>query len=499
MNLEFLQAKDGNKIFCAQGLFYHSKYSPINEAQRFVDTLSLPFNPKIIFIIEPGIDYCSSLIRKKFNDCKTAAIRLFQNSQIDKGNFDFVIPFDNQLDFKQKIISEFGEEILLSSGIFMWPAAKNIFSQETSLIFEAFKTAIEECKTILVTRQFFEKKWLINSLNFINYANNIVYPNIHEGQIIVVCASGPSLKPCIPIIKNNKKVLFIICLSSATKVLLKNDIKPDLILTTDGGWYAGQHLKSLINYNDIPIAAPIEAYIPAMLLKNNPLIPLEYDDSSSFISTSLLQQSGIKILQARRNPTVSGTAYYFSKSFNPQKVFFCGLDLAAGKGFSHTKPNELELNIELSDNRINTKTKRTVSSLMNSSSLKIYEQWFCTLNNEENKVCRVIDSSKNSLGNIFDIKSSDFANYLEEAKTKKTVQLNKMELDKKEIIAACNKTKVYNYVLNQIEQVKWQKQLFPADFISIENALDEQKQIAQQRLNSKVQSLKTKIRKLCGE
>ena len=271
MKIEFSKSKDDFQTFCADGIFYHSKYSPQKEAQRFVENLTLPFCPGLVFIVEPGLDYSDSYFKNRFSGCKTAAIKLFDNSLLPAGSWDFVIPFENEQSFKQTLMTKFGEDKLLSSAIFVWPAAKNIFPDEVTRILSIFKDTVEECKTLLVTRQFFEKKWLTNSFNFICNVKTTCLPKIKEKMPVVVCASGPSLKPCIELIKTNRKKLIIICLSSATSVLLKNQIIPDLVLSTDGGWYAGEHLKKLKQYKDIHIAAPVEAYIPKSILKNNPV------------------------------------------------------------------------------------------------------------------------------------------------------------------------------------------------------------------------------------
>ena len=83
---------------------------------------------------------------------------------------------------------------------------------------------------------------------------------------VVICASGPQLKPCINTIKTSQDKIFIICLSSALSVLVKNGITPDFILTTDGGFWAGEHLKYLKKNPGITLAAPCEAFIPKKIL-----------------------------------------------------------------------------------------------------------------------------------------------------------------------------------------------------------------------------------------
>lgn len=492
MKIEFSLAKDGNQTFTAEGLFYHSKYSPQKEAERFVESLSQnqDINPQLIFLIEPGLDYCSTQIRKLFSSCKIAAIRLFEHSKIIQGGWDYNISFSDTNPFTHQLVNSFGEEKILASAIYIWPAAKNVFGDLITNILTAYKNAIEESKTLLVTRQFFEKKWLINSCNFVNYAKTIVLPEIKKNLPVVICASGPSLKPCLSVIKENREKIILIGLSSATKVLLQDEIIPDFVLTTDGGYWAGQHLKSLCKYN-VPLAAPAEAFIPKQLLCANKIIPLKYDDESSFISNSILEQSGFNSFEAKRNPTVSGTALFLALSFNPSKVFFCGLDLSASKGQQHTKPNELEINNSLMDNRIKSAQTRLVPSYFGSQSLEIYKNWFTNLENPKQLIVRVIDDEykNNELGNIKDCSSRDFSIQLQDFE-KVSNKIKFLEQNN----TVNNKNKIQDFVLQALSTEKWQKQIFPADYISISN--DEKNESLKQRLNTKVDKLINKLERL---
>ncbi len=494
MKIDFSLAQDGNKTFTANGIFYHSKYSPAKEAERFSNTIKqqLPadFLAKLILIIEPGIDYCSNLIKKSFTDCKIAAIRLFTDYKKTEFNssFDYDIPYNAGKGFSQLLIDCFGEELLLASAIFIWPAAKNIFSTQIQQLLTDYKSALEESKTLLVTRQFFEKKWLINSCSFINYSKKLVLPKINDNQNIVITASGPSLEPCIDILKKYKTRFLLICLSSAVPVLLHNQIIPDFILSTDGGFWAGQHLKALKNFCNIPVAAPSEAFIPKIILASNPIIPLKYKDSGSFISNTILEKAGINGLDAVRNPTVSGTALFLGLTFNPKNIFFCGLDLAASYGFAHTNPNELEINNSLNDNRINAKNNRITRACFSSDSLKLYENWFACFENKGQIVKRVIESNykKNELGNIPDISIKDFETFM----SSESEQNNQIKFQN-QTYQSTGKAAIFKFLLDSLSDSAWQKQLFPADFISMQNSNNE---AAIQRLNQKLEKLKNKIR-----
>ena len=497
MQIDFLEAKDGSKTFSADGVFYHSSYSPIKEAQRFVETTQFLFNPKLIFFVEPGFSFCVPFFKKRFPNCKIICIRLFDHIFDDEKSWDYVLRYNQIQNFSQTLIQTFGEDSLLSSTVLIWKPAEKLFENKLPDIISNYKAALENCKTLLVTRQFFEKKWLINSCNYIKNIQKLIKPEFKTELDVVVCASGPSLEPCINILKSYQNKVFIICLSSALRVLLHNSIVPDLILTTDGGFWAGEHLKLLKTNSNIPIAAPCEAFIPKQILKKNPILALHYNDESSFICTEFLKAARLPSFEAVRNPTVSGTGLFFSKSISSNNIFFCGLDLAGNKGFQHTQPNELEKNNELYDTRIKTKETRIGRSRYNSDSLQIYRDWFASLDtNTTAKVFRVIEQNKQkNLGNIKDITPEDFCN-----------KINKTNAQKKpgffeDIQIQNNNTKtVLDKICSLLNTEKWKCQIFPADYISIQNCINENdKELLEQRLNNKIQKLVQKIRKIADE
>ena len=72
---------------------------------------------------------------------------------------------------------------------------------------------MERAKTLLITRQYFEKKWLLNSCNFLKYHNKLLTLNSPINKDAVIISSGPSLIPFLKTLKENQDKFFIICLS----------------------------------------------------------------------------------------------------------------------------------------------------------------------------------------------------------------------------------------------------------------------------------------------
>ena len=498
MNLSFSSAKDNNQTFSVDNHFIHSPYSPVKEAERFVSLLPSDVEYDVIIIIEPGLSYTKQFLKQKYPDAKIGIIRLIPELSSYNSDWDFIISFENPQNLQNQLLSFFTEEQLLCSMLCDWLPSKNLFSTKSLQIWQTYKLCLEQCKTILITRQYFEKKWIINSSNYIKYLSKKTLLNpeniLHTTKPVLIAASGPSLNTVISKIPLFREKCFIICLSSAIKAFLSNNIIPDLILTTDGGYYAGQHLKGLINTEGLLVAAPCEAFLQKQLLEQLNIIPCAYSDG---VSNKLLEQSGIKPLILERNGTVSGTALKLALSITDNEIYFLGLDLAVNKSNQHTEPNELELNNAIKDFRLNNKESRQTRARFNSGSLEIYRDWFKNQKNLNNRVFRVIENQED-LGEIENISFIDFEKKLKDAKvtSNEKLELNTSNLSGNQK----NQSKIKELItfINEYSQSdEWKKQIFPVDFISIKHAkTKEEKELFMQKLSEKNDKLIKKIGKI---
>lgn len=484
MNIEFLKARNEEKTFTVNSMYYHSSYNPSKEAERFTQDLKLNPGTKYLILIEPGFSYAHDFLKQKYPELKIGVIRII-NSIVDD-SYDFKIDYSDDGNLYNSFL-KLTEDELLNTQVTAWPVAEKIFPKEVSSIWNTFLQSLEYAKTVLITRQYFEKKWLLNSISF--FCNISKIDCLKETQKpVVITASGPSLKNAIPVIKQNKEKITLVALSSSISPLLSNDIIPDLCLSTDGGYWARKHLKKLVNHPEIPLLLSSEANTYKKILNDNPVIPLNYEDG---ISGKLFDYLKIPYTKAKRNGTVSGTALSL---FNNQ-IYFCGLDLAFNKGFSHTQPNELETENSIFDTRIAPKEKRITKSGLNTQSVKIYENWFKDQKDVQT-VIRVIDTEykKNNLGLIKDIDSSEFEkklNGLQEDKTPVTEERLTISFEQKKEI----KAKLNEFIKTYSDSSEWKTSLFPLDFISLSHCTSENdKNHIEEKINTNNNELIQKIR-----
>lgn len=169
-------------------------------------------------------------------------------------------------------------------------------------------------------------------------------------------------------IQKHRCDFFLIALSSALRPLLQNDITPDLCISTDGGYWAKEHIAS----SPIPLALSGESALYGKDFSQG-IVPLSYGNGPEAL---LLEKCQITTLPAVRNGTVSGTALELALTLTTGPVFACGLDLSSNKGFQHIQPNALELQSSQNDFRLSTKESRQYKAQLSTGSLEIYKNWF---------------------------------------------------------------------------------------------------------------------------
>ncbi len=413
--MQFSLTKTGKQTCTVNGIRLHSAYDPVKEAQRFVSGLDFGFIPSLVVVTEPALSYCVDFLRQAYPDAILVAIRFTHD--FDEYNYlwDKVFYHDQVI----QILNTYGEDVVLATGFLSWQPSQQVYSEEYNDCWQQIKSLVQTSRDILGTRSYFSKRWLKNTLSFCSRLKNASIIEPGTAPILLV-ASGPSLESSLDYIIKHRDSFFLIALSSALSPLLAAGIKPDLCISTDGGYWAKRH----IDFCPVPLALPAEAAIPAQLFEKN-IIPLKYGDAPE---SELLDICKIPALQAIRNGTVSGTALELALAITTGPVFACGLDLATAVGFQHCQPNRLEMGAEAKDQRLAPKETRLFHQQLPSQSLEIYAQWFISQSTRfKERFYRLAHSSyqfSNRLGAIQDIDWKNFAAILAQyKKNKATVHL----------------------------------------------------------------------------
>lgn len=467
MNFELKEAKDLNTTCLIDGFFIHSSYKPKAEAEKFVSSLTYSFLPEYIVVTEPGLSYCAEFLRRKFPEAKLICIRYCSYFTESDSLWDKVIYCDDTTSICDELFDLMNEEGISKCLFVSWKASEKPFAEQSDKCWNEIKKAVIKSRQVLATRTYFAKKWFLNSVRNSLFIQN-TYSIRKAKKPVIVCASGKSLKDCIPFIKENTGAFHIFCVSSALSPLLANGIVPELCISTDGGYYAKKHVSfNAQKESRIVYAIPSEASLDSRFLANSKIVPLSYGDCPG---DDMFKAVGIQSLNALRNGTVSGTAAFLSLMATESDVYFCGLDLSENNGFAHTQPNELELTDSLKDSFLSTKETRIIPQTFRNSSLDVYRDWFCATD-FGNRLYRLSNnySFKNSLNKVKDVnidfvKSKKYRSYEENIFVKNEAASSTQE--RAQII--------FDLIQNNLLTEKYISNILPAKAILLERCISEE-------------------------
>lgn len=490
--LNFENSRTGDLTCSFQGRYLHSKYNPQNEGEKFAQNIEADFSPSCLFILEPALSYSAPFLKKKFPEAEICAIRFTEAFSKSDSLWDKVFYLHkNQIPLSEQLFNTFGEEKLCASLTFDWAPSKQVFAEDNMEAWKEIKTAIIKARNVITTRAYFSKRWLKNALIF---AQNVTHTyKIKKGKApILLTASGPSLESSIPFIKAFRDSFFLLAVSSSLMPLVKNNIMPDLVISSDGGYWAKKHIDLPNLDKEIPFALECESAVPKKILHEKKIIPLAYEDG---IGKGLLDKTGCPYTLSQRNGTVAGTALELALNLTSGNIYICGLDQAPSPAFQHTQPNALENDNAKKDFRLRNKETRVTKSRFNSeNALEIYRNWFITNSDYFSKrVFRLSDnfSYSFSLGKISEVNWQYFEN------REKTSDIEKTAIIKADF--KINQQERLEKIQGKLESMskteEFKNEVFPMDTILLKRELAEDKKIMlKEAIEKKITELLSSLR-----
>ncbi len=397
--LDIVSTRSGLPSASFAGKLLHSKYDPRREAERYLSQIDLS-TTHICILLEPGLDYLGSLIRKKHGETRCISLHCIdQLRELVKTDHPVYFTSDDETvyTFLSRHISD--PEISHCTYIDWEPSAlacREEYSRLRNEVSDFFKLR----NASLTTTGLFGRLWFSRMLrNYLSF-RRLASP-FFEDRPVLVCASGPSLEKLLPTLVQYRSRFSVWALSSSLDPLLSAGIIPDLIFHTDAGFWAQRNFRGLRRYllGKGGSAAPILASSLTASLHDTDfhtfhVLPIL---SESAVESFLLFDNSFPSVGLPSHGTVSGTAYYYALRYCRREVFFAGLDLAFLDIKSHAKghcfyPVHLGLsnrylplhhfyflNSPIPEGKVRKFGKDSPFWLQNSA-MNTYSRWFAGLN-----------------------------------------------------------------------------------------------------------------------
>lgn len=317
---------------------FHSKYNPNREARRFIDARLGNKHPSLILLLAAGECYLVEELKNTFPGSFVAVLQpasIFDD-KIMAAPDAYWSPASGQP-------ASFFLSGILSAGwaqggiaFLEWSPVAEAFPGESAFLRNTILEEIKKENALSATRSFWASTWLHNSIAFWQTRTAFAIPSLHDAPIVIACA-GPSLEKTIPFIRMNRKRIILFSVSGAHSILARQGIIPDIVVSTDPGFWANLHLREFTSKSSARsplLAATPSARIPKSILEKAEIIPL---DSGLVFDRTGFEVSGSESIVTGPSGTVTGIAINLALKLSTAPVFVAGLDLAFLDIFSHAK------------------------------------------------------------------------------------------------------------------------------------------------------------------
>jgi hypothetical protein len=357
----------------------HSRYDPPAEAEKYVKSLQFRKGVRFFILLEPGLGYIAAALKKKFPDSVTLILHVSdffssQNSYSEScpswspGSGTTLLRF---------LEDHIPDTEAASIALVEWRPSRTAFGRAYLRLCAETAEYVKRADANKRTAANFGRRWFRNV--FKNLALLAKAPRYRPFDApLVVAGAGPSLAETIPLLAEQKKKapLFILAVSSAAPALLAAELRPDLILSCDGGNWALLHLyEALRKPPQGAFAAALSAALPSQFA-GLPWLPI---GDGSLWQTTLLRGMGLPFASFPQRGTVTATALDLAFQLCRGKVYIAGTDLARRDILTHARPHSFERLLTEQAGRLNPAYSQYVSrafAMESSGSHEIYAQWF---------------------------------------------------------------------------------------------------------------------------
>jgi hypothetical protein len=339
---------------------------------RYINSLNLKSNLKCFILIEPGFGYMIPVLQEKFKNSKIIVLH------IESGFPENGVPSLSGANFEkvQKFLEKELQDIDLSViRIIEWRPSMNYYREKyvklLSLAVEFIKRSDAERRTSAA----FGKRWFKNFFKNLKLLNcTLLYKSADIP--VIITGSGPSLETAIPFIQKIQDNCIIIAASSSVIALNKSGISADIVIATDGGCWALQHIYPMLrNSGGDSLAVNLCAALPSQC-DGKPFLVL---NDGSFWQSVILHELKLPSVIIPQRGTVTASAVELALVLTSGNIFLAGTDLSVKDIKTHVRPYGFDYLFFGGANRFSpVYSKYFLRSrlLREGGSMDIYAAWF---------------------------------------------------------------------------------------------------------------------------
>lgn len=350
MNVNVETAKNGChtlKVFHEnKELYLHSKYNPMREAEIWAaETYE---KGKMFVLIGLGLGYYAKALLTKLGEQDQILIiephkQIFDKaveaglSEIFEDKRVFLCLENDREKLGQILRILILEQRLKNSKIIISPNYEKICS--TNMIVNNLKKAFIDYAVDINTKLNQASGWQQNYLKNIIWSMKSCPITEFENRFkcpVVIVGAGPSLNKELENLKNIYGQALIISSGTASTVLIKNNVRPHVIVSIDGHIANYNHFKE-VNYKGIPLFYSPNSQYKIVEEHEGHKVVFQWSgvDVSDWYDELIGFQTGI----IKVGPSVANFALDIAYKMTSGPICFIGQDLGFAGGYSHAEGN----------------------------------------------------------------------------------------------------------------------------------------------------------------
>lgn len=339
--IKIMHARNGQLAAQADGRALYSRYDPAAEAMRFVRReLAAAQQCTTVVILGEGLGYLTAALRTLQPAARIVAIHLHAAlfaRRICDADQQWCVAEPGRITFEQFLEQQIADEEIDGLVLLTWEPCTRAFAAQAEPIAAAVRNFLDQRAATLATERYYGARWISNSV--VNAIELQPLPRIKgRNAPVAIAAGGPSLPESLELLKQRDRGVSLWALPSVLPILLHAGCPPDLVVTTDAGFYATHHLRQLRTWPNIPLAAPLSAAL-ILQVRRRPTLIL---NQGSWFEHDLLSDCGLPWVAVPAHGTVAGSAWYLAAALGATEVVFAGLDLCIRDIRSHPRGHAFE-------------------------------------------------------------------------------------------------------------------------------------------------------------
>lgn len=341
--IEIINSKDNSYALKVNNKSVYSKFCPLKDAEKFIENnKQLILNKKYIIMYGIGLGYHAKEILKRMP--LDSELFLFDlDMEIHDIANEYKLLEDIKKDCRVKTIlsnnknfyEEFTNKLSLVEDIIVYEPLLKVLEDK----YNAFKEVIKSYRIAKIRLEEFqpimEKNEEENIKNDYNTIGEFFENFKLENKPIVIASGGPSLEKDLSTIKESRECIKIFAVGRSLDILMKNGIKPDVIIILDPSEEVHNQIKGYENL-EVPLCFISTASRWTVEAYKGPKY-MFFNKNCSFNKGNIIVETG---------KTVAIPTIDLAIKAGGEKIILCGQDMAFVDNKFHAGDDE---NIKVSN------------------------------------------------------------------------------------------------------------------------------------------------------